>query len=347
VQLGGQRLALSTNASTSFDGVLLGIGQSRLEKRGSGTLTLSNAMSSFSGGTTVTDGAVSVPYLRNAGINSPLGSAGPISLGDAVNNGRLVITSAVPGATNRPIVLGDAGGTIEVSDPGAEVVLTGSVSGTGTLLKLGLGRMRFASQFGGPIVVANGTFAPAADVPGPVTAINPGRVESINGVNHHLGALVLAGGIAAPGGNGIAGALQAGQLSTDGGVFELDLISAATGDYDQIALTGAAELLGSLELTINLKFNPVDRVDVFRIVTSGSPTIFAEPDALVSYQGKHLADGDEFLVNSGGFSQFFGIRYDPNGESGIELFAAPEPGTASLLLAGLACAAGRLRRRYC
>lgn len=345
VNLGGQKLTLNGGSeSTSFGGLIVGAGLSRIDKRGSGTLTLTNSNSSFGGGVSVTDGAISVPFLRNSGVNSPLGSAGPITLGDASNNGRLIVTGANPGATNRPISIGEAGGTLEVAHEAAELSVSGNISGTGTLLKLGQGRLRFGGSFAGPIVVAHGTFIPDTDVAGRVTVVNPGIAATAAGPLRKFSQLELAGGTASPGGEGTAGVLSSDELMADSGTLSLDFISGEAGGYDQFILAMGLEIGAPIELNLNLQYDPIDGVDTFRVVTSGTPTLVNGPNGLFRYNNTLLEDGEKFLVVDGEYTQVFGIRYNPDGQNGVELFAVPEPGSTLLLMGGALCVMARRRR---
>jgi hypothetical protein len=66
--------------------------------------------------------------------------------------------------------------------------------------------------------------------------------------------------------------------------------------------------------------------------------------ARFAYAGNLLEEGEHFLVNSGGLDQFFAISYAADGGNDVTLTAVPEPGSAALLLGGLALLGVRRRR---
>jgi len=141
VDLEGTTLTLSGNgASTTYGGVLSGTGG--LIKNGSSTQVLTGS-NTYSGGTTVNAGTLA--FSSDANLGNATGSL-------TLNGGTLEATGT--GSTARDIHV--AGGAIAV-DAGQQLTSTGSVSGTGGLIKNGDGTLvvnGVASQAGG--VTANG-----------------------------------------------------------------------------------------------------------------------------------------------------------------------------------------------
>lgn len=333
------------NRSSIFSGVISGAGSNLLVKRGSGTFTLENSQSTFSGGVVIADGAVSVPAVANSGSNSPLGSTGSITLGDEDHIGRLTVTHAGLAFTNRPFSITSGGGAIDVRNKEAELVLSGQMDGPGSLLKLGEGRLRLTNEksFSGAVVVGDGTFVLEGSFSGPVTILDPGTFETSGANPGTIGAFNLSGGTLRLGGVGAAGSLNTGSVSLDGGVFALDLLTAG-GGHDHLSITGSAHISGRVVLTINLAFDPEDFVDSYRLVVNdGSDvTTFLDEDSRFIYQGVVLDEGQHFLVTDGEISQYFEVRYGlTEVDNDIRLVAAPEPGSALLLLGGILLVGGR------
>ena len=105
-----------------------------VEVKGGGTLVLSNALNSYSGGTTVTEGST-----LSIGAGGALGDvAGGLTLGDATTGGTLATTASFTSA--RGLTLGAGGGTIDTSG-GVTTELSGALGGAGDLTKNGLGTL--------------------------------------------------------------------------------------------------------------------------------------------------------------------------------------------------------------
>ena len=346
IKLGGQKLTLGgTGDSSTVNGMFSGSGGSSLEKIGGGTLTITNNLNSFSGGVFISNGAISVPTIANSGVSSPLGKTGAINLGDASHTGRLTVTGSANSATDRPVQLASGGGAIEVSAPSATLALSGSITGGGTLLKLGAGRLSIINDktFTSTTVVGEGTLTLAGSIAGGLTVISPGIADTTG--TRSTGNLSMMGGTLAPGGRGAIGAFNSTGVFVDSGILALDFNSAAPGGYDSINVTGAVELDGAIRFDINLGFDPVDYVDSFTIVVNDgidNATVGTNTMILTDY-GPHR-DGEVILITSGGFSQYFEVHLGTGASNDIELLAIPEPGSTVLLLGGLAMLAARRRK---
>jgi fibronectin-binding autotransporter adhesin len=352
--LGGQRLITGVNGlSSTFSGLASGTTGSSLEKRGAGIFSLTNLNSAFTGGLIVTQGTVVTPLLATAGTNSPIGSNGPIRLGDATNTGRLVVTNFGGNATNRPVQISQGGGIIENRNSDSEVILSGTIAGTGSLVKLGPGRLTLSGDksFGGLLIVADGTLRLDGSIPGtPVTVVGTGVLDSSSSTPQTFGALTLSGGVVSPGLPGDIGAFNTSGILLESGRMEVDLKSAAPTGYDSLNATGSVSFDGAIQLSINLGYDPQDFVDTFRIIVNdgADPTELIGANTRFFYNGLRLDEGTQFMVESNSFSQLFEVRYGLSpGENDVRFVAAPEPGAASLVaLGGMVLGLGRKRKRF-
>ena len=142
VATGGFLLTNSGAGSTNISGVLSGTGG--LTQSGSGTLTLSTATNTFSGGLTISGGTLAVDN------NLRLGGAGGTAGAVTINGGTLRMNLGSTTQTNTHVItVGASGGTIQVTSTGSNPTyilgnagnLTGSgnltVSGNGTLVQAG------------------------------------------------------------------------------------------------------------------------------------------------------------------------------------------------------------------
>ncbi len=142
--------AVQTDANTSFSGLLSG-GAVTLTKTGTAQLTLSNSGNSgaFSGGVTVSSGALRV-------TSDSMLSAGTLTLDGgsfASNTNGLNIDNAV--------VLGSSGGTFDIFGGGGAFVITfsGNITGSGALTKIS------ASQLSPPAPTPTAAAQPSPPAP--------------------------------------------------------------------------------------------------------------------------------------------------------------------------------------
>ena len=104
-----------------------------VEVKGGGTLVLSNALNSYSGGTTVTEGST-----LSIGAGGALGDvAGGLTLGDATTGGTLATTVASPRRATSVSAPAAAPSTPQRGDD----ELSGDLGGAGDLTKSGLGTL--------------------------------------------------------------------------------------------------------------------------------------------------------------------------------------------------------------
>jgi autotransporter-associated beta strand protein/T5SS/PEP-CTERM-associated repeat protein len=166
----------SDGTSTTFAGTVAnaGGGPGSLIKVGAGTLTLTGN-NSFSGGLTVAAGTLQIPTVNNAGTNGPLGnvplaSAASVTLGGSTTIGTLEYTGATA-TSSMPFTLAAGGGQIQIdnSNPSQNnLMVTGAITGNGTLTKTGPGMLTLTNANGlhGAVTITSGTLAQS----GPLSA---------------------------------------------------------------------------------------------------------------------------------------------------------------------------------
>ncbi len=147
VTLGSGALTIDQSTNTSYAGTISdgGAGGS-LVKQGTGTLTLSGA-NSYTGGTTVSAGTLSVSADNNLGATS-----GGLTLG---NGSTLATTGSF--SSSRAITL--SGGGVIAPSSGTTLTLNGGIGGTGGLTMNGAGTLVLASgtyNYGGGTTVSAG-----------------------------------------------------------------------------------------------------------------------------------------------------------------------------------------------
>jgi len=313
-------LAFNRTGTLTNTSVISGSGA--LSKIGSGTLTLSG-INSYSGGTSISNGAVSISSDRNLGAVPTWPSAGNLTL----DLGKLLVTESFTLNSNRGIAMGTLGGTIEVAI-GKSFAYEGVAAGSGALTKSGNGTLTLsgANTYTGATTVSAGTLELA----------NAGgsALDSIASLSVASGATLL--------------------VSQSNQVGDSAWVSLSGGTIQRAS--GVSEVFGSLNLTAS-SFLDFSGGTAGTITFSG---INYTPSSLLALDIANFNQGSTLVFQTTNNLSLTGFTFSGTGGFGGSTFdgntftitAIPEPATllAALGLAGLLLyprskrILGRLRR---
>ncbi|VTU19932.1 Outer membrane protein IcsA autotransporter precursor [Variovorax sp. PBL-H6] len=180
-----QTVADAIADQTGSGGTGANAGSIGLSKRGAGRLVLSGT-NTYSGGTTVTGGTLSISSDQNLGAAS-----GTLTL----DGGTLQNTAVV--STARAITIGSAGGAFQTD---ADLSSTGSISGTGNVIKAGVGTLTLAgtNTYTGTTTVSGTLRAGAANSFSAASAVTlgGGATLDLNSFSQTIGSLAGFGFVA-------------------------------------------------------------------------------------------------------------------------------------------------------
>ncbi len=177
----GGTIQTDPSVTTTVSGPISGTGA--LTKSGTGTLVLSDASNTYSGGTNFTAGTVQISNPADLGS-----SAGVLTFTNAATLEFLAGFS--PTTLASPISLGSGGGTLQ-TDTGVTATLSGAITGNGQLTKQGTGTLTLSgtsNTYHGQTNLLVGTVASAAS-----NNLSPNSVVSFSGASAGASLNVTAG----------------------------------------------------------------------------------------------------------------------------------------------------------
>lgn len=334
VSLGSATLAAGRdNTSTIYSGAITGSGG--YAKNGSGTQTFSGA-NTYSGDTTVNAGT-----LQAGAANTFSGSSAHIinSGGTLDLNSFNQTVAALSGGGN--VSLGTA--NLTVGGNNASTTFSGSLSGSGTLSKVGSGTLTLSGNNAHSSTIVNGGGLIVSGSHGGSVVANNGT--TVTGSGSIVGGLTLNAGATVSAGDSGVGVLNSGDTALNGG---------STLKFDINNATGAAgtdwDLLSVANLTLNASSGNSLTIDI-----TGPGTGF---DNTANYSWRFASvsgnlfgfDSSAFAIGTNNFGQDASPGIFSVSAVGNDLYlnyaaAVPEPSILALGAIGFAATAFVLRRK--
>ena len=352
VTLGGNRTIFAQNNTLTVGGAISGADFGIIKGSAGGTLVLTGS-SSYSGGTAISGGTLSINSIANYGVNSAIGAplSGSIQLGAASNFCNLSYTGP-SASTDRTVQLGDA---------------TPANAGVGAIQNNGTGALTFAAANFNPTIAGitatrtlwlGGTYTSGTneiqgiiqdnDVAGKIAVgkSNDASTWQLSGANTYTGGTIVQGGtlkLGAAGSISTSSALtinagatldtSAKATYTLPGTQPLALGIDATGSGSSGKIAAASLNVSSAVVTYNITGTPDDPVYVLATYTSLSGTFASVPTPPTGYTLDYAYQGNKIaLVQGTGSSyeawkianstaQTINLDHDSDGVSnGVEYF---------------------------
>jgi autotransporter-associated beta strand protein len=198
-----------------------------------------------------------------------------------------------------------------------------------------------SATFSGTTAVLDGSLLVNGNLSGSAATVALGGLMGGTGTTGAI--VVFTGSVLAPGSNGVGTLNTLGNVTLNSGSqFALELGAVTVGGYDRLNVTGSISLAGSASIQLTGAF--ADHIgDTFFVMLNDGADPVTGTFSNAPGNSITLPDGHVFSVN-----------YAANGDGGgtpndvsLTLTAVPEPGSAAMLLGGLALLAGgrRIRRR--
>lgn len=343
---------VAATAATAGNASAIGAGTNPITVNAGGTLlfaTNDRAAGFHSGPVNINGGTIT------ANTNDiSLGSANTITFDTApgVLNGtgqwrmrdtnvKVLVTSAASGssisvADLRLTTPGGGVHTFDVADGTQSVDLTVSSAinqhfGGEAVRKDGAGTLLFSgtNTYSGPTTVNAGTLIVNGSISGSATTVIGGTIAG----SGTLGALTVIAGATVSPGNG-PGILTAGNtILATGSTLSIDINGTSVGTgYDQLNVGGTIDLTGAT-LTLSGSYSGVGSLFTILLNNDTDPVV-----------GTFAGLSEGALVVAGGGQQY-NISYAGGDGNDVVLSSIPEPGSAALLLGGIALLASRRRQR--
>lgn len=314
---------------------------------GSGNGTIAEVLM-YSTALSMTDRLAVEAYLNykwfNTGATSNLLPAStPVVIGNGGTldlNGVNQTIGSLNGVAGSTVLLGS--GTLTTGTNNTAETFAGTISGTGGLTKTGNSSLTLtdAHNYTGPTTVNSGTLLVNGSLSGTAVTVNAGGTIGGTGsiITENQLFTLAAGGKLSPG-------ISAGILTVDTGTAQFNVSNAIATDASgaflfelgSLASSDKIVLSGSSALNIGSGFLEFDDFSFSPLAGFGAGTyVLFDSNTLITG-----SLGPDRVGTVGGFNATLGIA--PGGQDVI-LTVVPEPGSAMLILGGLAIAGARRRR---